>query len=459
MSRVRFALCSRILPVIMLTAVPTALCCAGLSAIAAAFAADPTGRPANSDPDLIRQGEYMARAADCAACHSVRGQPPYSGGVPFDLPMGRIYSPNITPDPDHGIGHDSEEQFARAIREGVRHDGASMYPAMPFPSYARLTDADVHALFVYFRYGVKPLATTPPASTIIWPLSMRWPLIFWRGMFAPAPQVALKTTRRTFPDTTIARGAYLVEGPGHCGACHTPRALTLQEKALTAADGPLYLSGGGAVDGWHPPSLRQENRTGLGRWSEDDIVAFLREAGAPLGSAFGGMADAVEHGTQYLTDNDLHAIARYLRSLQPTRMPDPAWRYDPATETALRQGDVTARGARVYVDHCAACHRDDGRGYPTVFPPLAGNPVVMDDRPDSLVAILFKGAVLPATRTAPSSFVMPSFVRSLSPQQMADVLSFIRSAWGNDAPPVDVETVRKLTPTGGAPAIREMPLN
>ncbi|BCI68574.1 c-type cytochrome [Acetobacter aceti] len=426
----------------------------------AVFSLVASARAAAPSEDLIRQGEYVARAADCAACHSVRGQPPFSGGVPFDLPMGRIYSPNITPDPDHGIGGDTEEQFARAIREGVRKDGASMYPAMPFPSYARLTDADVHALFVYFRYGVKPVATTPAASTIVWPLSMRWPLTMWRGMFAPTPrQAAAKTTQRSFPDPVLARGAYLVEGAGHCGACHTPRALSLQEKALTAADGDLYLSGGGSVDGWHPPSLRQENRTGLGRWSEDDIVAFLRGARASEGSAFGGMADAVQHGTQYLTDDDLHAIAHYLRSLPARKTPDSVWKYDPSTETALRRGDVSARGARVYVDHCAACHRDDGRGYPAVFPPLAGNPVVMDEQPDSLITLLFKGAIVPASHNAPSAFVMPPFAHVLSEQQMADVLSFIRGAWGNDAAAVDVEAVRKLAPKGSGAGRVKMPLN
>lgn len=419
-----------------------------------ARAAEPGGAP-----DLVRQGEYVARAADCSACHSMHGRPPFAGGVPFNLPIGRIYSPNITPDAEHGIGAYSEQQFSRAIREGVRRDGSSMYPAMPFPSYARMTDADIHALYVYFRQGVKPSAVKPPASTIKWPLSMRWPLFFWRMSFSPSPKAARATMLRFFSDPQIERGAYLVEGPGHCGACHTPRALTLQEKALTAQEGPLYLSGGNAVDGWHPPSLRQENRIGLGRWSEEDIVEFLRAARAPTGSAFGGMGDAVVHGTQYLNDTDLHAIARYLKSLPPRRMPDPVWTYDPATGDALRRGDVSARGARVYVDHCSACHRSDGRGYPSVFPALAGNPVVLDDKVDSLVSILFKGAVLPATGTAPSAFAMPAFGHILSPQQMADVLTFIRASWGNDAAAVDVTTTKRLMPKDYNVTSGEAPLN
>lgn len=395
-----------------------------------------------SHNDLLKKGEYLARAADCSACHSMPGKAAYGGGVAFRLPIGRIYSSNITPDPVHGIGRYTEQQFGNALRKGIRRDGATLYPAMPFPSYARLSDADVHALFVYFREGVHPSTDQPPATTIPWPLSMRWPLAFWRYAFAPSPQAALRrTTERSFLDPQIARGAWLVEGPAHCGACHTPRAMTMQEKALTAADGPLYLSGGTQVDGWVPPSLRQENRTGLGRWSEEDIVSFLRSGRAQPGLAFGGMTDAVRHGTQFLTDADLHAIAQFLRSLPPAAAPDPAWVYDGTETAALRRADVRAKGAQLYVDSCAACHRTDGRGYPAVFPPLAGNPVVMSTDPASLVQLLCRGATLPGMNAAPSSFTMPAFYGRLSRSEMADVLTFIRHAWGNNAPAVSASAV------------------
>ncbi|NHO52737.1 c-type cytochrome [Acetobacter estunensis] len=382
---------------------------------------------------LIEEGRYLARAADCSACHSVEGKAAYTGGVPFDLPIGRLYSPNITPDPQHGIGRYTEQQFARAVREGVRADGASLYPAMPYPSYARMSDHEMQALYAWFHYSVTPSSEVPPASTMRWPLSMRWPMTVWRWMFAPKPMQARQMSERSFDDPDVARGAYLVEGPGHCGACHTPRAITLQEKALTARDGPAYLAGGDAVDGWIPPSLRQENRTGLGRWGEDDIVSFLRSGRAQTGSAFGGMTNAILHGTQYLTDHDLHAIARYLRTLPPARQPDLKWIYDARTAVALRKGDVSARGARLYVDNCAACHRTDGRGYPPVFPPLAGNPVVMSEKPDSLIKLLHTGATLPAMQTAPSAFTMPSFAKRLSEREIADVVSFVRDVWGNGA--------------------------
>jgi mono/diheme cytochrome c family protein len=313
---------------------------------------------------------------------------------------------------------------------------------MPYPSYARMTDADIHALYVYFRDGVAPQAQTPPPNRIPWPFSMRWPLRFWRMAFSPSPINAREATERAFPDTVLARGAYLVEGPGHCGACHTPRAATLQEKALTGSS-DFFLAGGGQVDGWIPVSLRGENRTGLGRWSEDDIVAFLRDGRIQNAAAFGGMTDAIGHGTQHLSDGDLHAIARFLKTLSPATTPDPAWAYNAATTTALRQADRSARGARAYIDHCAACHRSDGHAYPTVFPPLAGNPVVMSEDPASLIRIVLAGSTLAATQTAPSAFTMPGF-ENLTDAEIADVVTFIRTGWGNNAPPVDAAAVKRV---------------
>lgn len=199
------------------------------------------------------------------------------------------------------------------------------------------------------------------------------------------------------------------------------------------------------VDGWTPPSLRQENRTGLGRWSEDDILSFLKTGRAGTGSVFGSMTSAVLHGTQKLTDDDLHAIAHYLKSLPAADRTQTPWMYDPTVTDQLHKADLSPRGARIYVDHCAACHRTDGRGYPDVFPPLAGNPVMMQDDPASLVHIVQKGASLPAMATAPSSITMPAFSPKLTDQQIADVVTFIRHAWGNNASAVSAEDVRTLS--------------
>ncbi|MXV45262.1 c-type cytochrome [Saccharibacter sp. 17.LH.SD] len=396
---------------------------------------------------LIEQGHYQAVLGDCMACHSAPGRPTYSGGFPFPLPIGTIYSTNITPDPEHGIGTYSEADFARAVRQGIRKDGSTLYPAMPFPSYARLSDADIHALYVYFHNGVKPQAIAPPENKIMWPLSMRWPLIIWRWLFAPNVQKAQQRTAAEFSDPVLARGAYLVEGAGHCGACHTPRGITMAEKAQTAQDGNAFLAGGSVVEGWFIPSLRQENRTGLGRWSEQDIVDFLKTGRAPTGASFGGMTPVVEHSTHGYSDSDLHAIARFLHQLTPADPHEQPWQYSPQTASALQHADLSARGAQVYIDRCAACHRTDGHGYGTVFPPLAGNPVVMTADPSSVVHIVQSGATIQPLPTSVSAFTMPSFGKTLSDREIADVVSFIRQAWGNQAAPVSEQKVKQLRET------------
>lgn len=415
---------------------------------------------AGDNASIAKRGEYLARASDCAACHTVSGHAQFSGGVPFALPFGTIFSSNITPDRDHGTGRYTEAQFGRAIREGVRADGSPLYPAMPYPSYARMTDADIHALYIYFTTAVTPSSEIPPVNTTAWPLSIRWPLRIWQAFFVPKSDQAKKSTERFPDDAVMARGAYLVEGPGHCGACHTPRAATLQEKSLTAQESPLFLSGGSAVDGWTPTSLRGENRTGLGRWSETDIVSFLRNGRVAHGSVFGGMSGAVGHGTQYLDDSDLHAIARFLKSLPAYDKDQIPWHYDASEAQALRNGDTSAPGARLYVDRCAACHRTDGAAYPTTFPPLAGNPVVMNPAPDSLIQIVLAGSTIPAMRASPSAFVMPGFGKTMTDEQIAEVVSFIRASWGNNTAPVsptDVARLRKSLST--ATPVTPTPLN
>ncbi|MFS3137273.1 c-type cytochrome [Gluconacetobacter sacchari] len=429
---------------------------AALGAAALLLLASAPHARADDTGDLVARGRYVAEASDCSACHTVKGGRPFAGGLAFRLPFGSIYAPNISPDPIHGIGAYSEAAFSRAVREGVRRDGASLYPAMPFPSYARMSDSDIHALFTYFMKGVQPVASATPA--ISWPLSMRWPMSLWRAAFAPSVQSAQKDVARPFPDSAIARGAYLVEGPGHCGACHSPRGIALQEKTLSASSGTLFLSGGAPVDGFVPTSLRQDQRTGLASWSEDDIVMFLATGRNRKGEAFGGMTDAISHGTQHLSDADLHAIARYLRFLGPNDPKATAWQYDPAAATSLRQGNATARGAKVYVDHCAACHRTDGAGYAPAFPPLAGNPVVMSDKPDSLVHVVQSGAALPGMARAPSAFVMPAYGQRLSAEQIADVVTFIRGAWGNNASPVDATSVASLQHSAPPPVLSEKPV-
>jgi alcohol dehydrogenase (quinone), cytochrome c subunit len=406
-----------------------------------------------ADSAMIARGEYIARASDCIACHTAVNGKPFAGGLKLDTPIGPIYSSNITPDASTGIGSYTVEEFDRTLREGVKKNGDTLYPAMPYPSYSRLSDADVHALYAYFMHGVSPVQQSNRATGIVWPLSMRWPLALWRTAFAPKPQ---PFTAPAGTDPVLARGAYLVQGAGHCGACHTPRAVTMQEKALTDADGLDYLSGGAPVDGWVPASLRGEQRTGIGMWSESDIVQFLKTGRSPHTAAFGGMTDVVAHSMQFMSDDDLSAIARYLKSLPPKLQGQTPYVYDDTVAKALRTGNVGKPGAAVYRDNCMGCHRSDGTGYTRVFPALGGNPVVQGEDASSLIHVVLSGNTLPGVRTAPSSFTMPPLGWRLSDQEVADVSNFVRTSWGNTGSVVTAEQVakmRKLVKPPGMPPI------
>jgi mono/diheme cytochrome c family protein len=393
-----------------------------------------------TSPAQVEAGRYAARAGDCIACHSAPGGQPFAGGLPMQTPIGTVYSTNITPDREHGIGDYTLQDFDRALRYGIARDGHSLYPAMPFPSYARVSDADVRALYAYFMHGVPPLAQANKASTIPWPLSMRWPLAIWRKAFSPDPASAHTTSGSS---AQISRGAYLVEGPGHCGACHSPRSVTMQEKGLTAADAD-FLAGGAPLDGWVAKNLRGDPRDGLGSWRQDEIVQFLKTGRSHDTAAFGGMTEVVQHSLQYLSDDDLNAIAAYLKTL-PARDPkQTAFQPDPTAAKALWNGDDKATGAAVYVDSCAACHRSDGQGYTRFFPALAGNTAVQTADATSLISIVLNGSQVPSLHTAPSPITMPAFGWRMTDQDVADVVNFIRTSWGNQAPPVDAGDVARL---------------
>ena len=389
---------------------------------------------------LIQQGEYLARAGDCVACHTAKDGKPFAGGLPMETPIGMIYSTNITPDKS-GIGAYSFDDFDKAVRHGIAKNGDTLYPAMPYPSYARVTETDMQALYAYFMNGVKPVAQENKAVDIPWPLSMRWPLAMWRWTFAPA---VADFTPVTGQDPVVSRGAYLVEGLGHCGACHTPRALTMQEKALSAGDSSAFLSGSAPLEGWIAKNLRGDHKDGLGSWNEEQLVQFLKTGRSDRSAVFGGMSDVIVHSMQYMSEADLTAIARYLKSLPAVDAADMPHQYDPAVADALWNGDDSKRGAAVYIDNCAACHRTDGHGYTRVFPALAGNPVLLSDDPTSLIHIVLKGGTLPATHTAPSTFTMPAFDWRLSDQEVADVVNFIRTSWGNKGGDVKAADVKGL---------------
>jgi mono/diheme cytochrome c family protein len=394
-------------------------------------------------PAVIARGAYLARLGDCAACHSVPGKPAYSGGLRMAIPIGAIYTTNITPDATNGIGRMSLDDFDRALRFGVA-EGHSLYPAMPFTSYYNTRPEDVAALYTYFKYAVSPAAVPNRPSDIVFPLSMRWPLTFWRWFFAPKPKPFAGPPGT---DPQLSQGAYFVEGLGHCGECHTPRDLTMQVKATTPAGGTAYLSGA-VIENYFAPSLRGSGPGSLGAWSEGELAQFLETGANSQGIAFGSMSDVIIDSTQYLTPEDALAAAKYLKSLRSAdEQPATRFAYDATEHLALKNGDASKPGARVYLDNCAACHRPDGVGYERVFPSLAGNPVVQAGNPQSVVSIVLDGSQTPRTVRTPAQFTMPGFAWRLSDKDVADVVNFVRSSWGNRASPVSPADVAKSRET------------
>ena len=391
--------------------------------------------------DLIDRGAYLAKLGDCAACHSIPGRPAFSGGLKMGTPIGAIYSTNITPDPTHGIGRFTFADFDRALRYGVA-DGHTLYPAMPFTSYYNTKPEDVRALYAYFRYAVAPASIPNRASDIPFPLSMRWPLTYWRWLFAskPAPFTAPAGL-----DGAQAPGAYFVDGLGHCGECHTPRNAFMQLKAIRRTDGAQYLSGA-VIENYFAPSLRTDEAGSLRDWSEVELAQFLQTGANSRGIAFGSMSDVIIHSTQYMSEADAQATAHYLKSLDSQVRSDQSFTYDPNSDKALKSGDASTVGARVYLDNCAACHRPDGRGYERVFPALAGNPVVEARSPASVVSIIFKGSTTPRTARTPAQFTMPGFAWRLSDIEVLEVANFVRSSWGNRGPKVTLNDVQSLRP-------------
>lgn len=406
--------------------------------------------------ELVQRGEYVARLGDCVACHSTPGNAPFSGGLEMATPLGSIFTTNITPDAQTGIGAYSLADFDRAVRAGVAKDGHRLYPAMPYPSYAKFSDEDVRALYAFFRQGVQPASRRNAENAIPWPLNMRWPLALWSAVFTePGTYRAIAAQ-----DPAWNRGAYLVQGPGHCGSCHTPRGLAFQEKALDESS-PQFLSGA-LLDGWYAPSLRNDPNTGLGRWSEDDVVAYLKTGRNGHGVVFGSMLEAFNNSTQFMTDEDLRGIARYLKSLpgDPARDGTP-WRYDNTTATVLSASAAPpVPGAATYLARCATCHGRDGLGRGEWIPPLAGASSLLSPENASAINITLNGGGRAVAAGVPDAYRMPALRSQLSDREIADVLSYVRAAWGNNAASVKPEDVQKLrehtSPASAEPIILQM---
>jgi alcohol dehydrogenase (quinone), cytochrome c subunit len=353
------------------------------------------------DQALVSRGEYVARLSDCVACHSVPGGAPFAGGLEMATPLGAIHATNITPDRDTGIGGYSLADFDRAVRHGVAPGGRRLYPAMPYP----------------------------------WPLNLRWPIALWNGVFVDNGPYAAKTGE----DPVWNRGAYIVQGPGHCGSCHTPRGLAFNEKALDE-EGTPFLAGA-LLDGWYAPSLRNDHNTGLGRWSEPEIVQFLKTGRNRHAVVYGSMTEAFNNSTQFMSDEDLTAIARYLKSLpgDPARDGAP-WQY----QSVSAADRLDTPGAHTYVTRCASCHGLDGKGQAEWMPPLAGATSALAAENASAINITLNGSQRVVAAGVPDAYRMPAFREQLSDQQIAEVLSFVRSSWGNRSAAVDAQAVGKL---------------
>jgi mono/diheme cytochrome c family protein len=387
----------------------------------------------NATPQLIERGRYLALAGNCAGCHTTRGGQPYAGGLPIETPFGTVYSSNLTPDAQNGIGSWSSAHFWRAMHNGRSKDGRLLYPAFPYPNFTQVTREDSDAIYAYLR-SVPPAPVPNLAHRLRFPYDTQAALAVWRALsFRPEAFVA-----NAAKPAEWNRGAYLVGGLGHCIACHGSR------DALGATQAKLGLSGGLiAVENWYAPSLADPHQAGVADWPTGDVVALLKNGVAPRGSVMGPMADVVFRSTQYLSEADLAAMASYLKDL-PGVPAQPAAPVRTAAASARRDAGTMARGARIYDQQCAYCHGDQGQGAPGAFPPLAGNRAVNMAQTTNLIQVIAHGGYLPSTAGNPRPYGMPPFGQVLDAGDVAAVLTFIRGSWGNDSAPVtQLDTMRR----------------
>jgi mono/diheme cytochrome c family protein len=384
-----------------------------MSLVPAASAADP------QDFQQIERGRYLTIAADCAACHTVPGSgQDFAGGRPIETPFGTIVGTNITPDMETGIGAWSDQEFVDALRKGIRRDGRLLYPAMPFPYFTRLTDEDARAIRAYLN-TVAPVRQAVVANQLPFPFSIRMSLLAWRVLYFDEGRL----TPTAGKPAEWNRGAYLVEGAAHCGACHTPKTMLGGDKSSRALQGS-------SLQGWFAPNITNDKRRGLGDWSIEDVVAYLGTGHNRIAAAAGPMGEEVALSSSRLTQADLRAIAVYLKD-QPGQAGEADKPLDPGDKA------MTA-GAAIYADLCAACHRMDGAGVAGLLPALAASPAVQSVEPTSLLRVVLRGVRSIGTAAAPTAPAMPSFAWQLDDDQVAAVTTYVRNAWGNAAPAVSV---------------------
>lgn len=383
--------------------------------------------PAAADAAAVARGRYIAIAGDCVACHTAPGsKEAFAGGYSISTPFGGIFASNITPDKETGIGSWTERDFYRAVRHGKGKEGEHLYPAMPYNAYVKVSDQDMHDLWMYMR-SVKPVRYRVPETNLGFPYNIRLAMMGWNLLFFR------NSGFESDPDKSAEfnRGAYLVEGLEHCGACHTP-------KNLLGGDTGDYLQGSNLSE-WHAPDLTSNRDVGIGSWSSAQIMDYLKLGSNHVAVASGPMAEAVTNSTQHLSDADLRAIATYLKA-QPasaTQLPPPQARDSAQMKT----------GENVYSANCSACHNSDGKGIPNLAASLANNPGLLADDASSIITTVLQGGRGAVTQGNPTSGAMPSFAWKLTDEQVAAVSTYIRNSWGNAATPVKADEVagkRKL---------------
>ena len=380
-------------------------------------------------PQAVQRGEYLARVGNCITCHTPRGGDAYAGGVAIATPFGTLYSSNITPDADTGLGRWTADDFWNALHHGKSKDGAYLYPAFPYPNYTRLTRDDSDAMYAFFR-TIKGVRKQNQPQDLRFPYNRRGLMAVWRALYFDEGVHRDDSSR----SAQWNRGAYLVQGLGHCSACHASR------NVLGAASSDDYSGGLMPAQNWYAPALGSSRETSLGQWELEDLASFLRTGVSARAASYGPMSPVVRHGLQYLTEGDARAMAVYLKA--QVRANESAPRASRFSDEQLRK--VMADGSRVYETHCAECHQADGKGVPRMYPALAGNASILTDLAVNPIRMVYAGGFPPSTAGNPRPFGMPPFYQDLSDHDVAAVVSYIRRSWGNEAMPVTETEAARL---------------
>ncbi|RWR15533.1 c-type cytochrome [Paenirhodobacter populi] len=402
------------------------------------------------------QGEYVAIASDCVACHTAPDGQPFAGGRAIVSPMGTIWSTNITADKETGIGNWTLDDFRAAMVDGVTPDGTHLYPAMPYENYRLMTEEDIRALYDYLMHELPAVHAAAPKTELTFPFNLRFGIRAWNWL-ALSHGAGFKPEGRSELED---RGQYLVEGPAHCAACHSPRTRFMSQDGILATDRSFLT--GGVIDGWNAPALRGPESAPQ-KWTLDELATYLATGRNAHSTANGEMGLVVEHSLQYLTDRDNLAIAAFLKGIDgaAVEVPEtfaiitgaqPPAEADAAgaeTERLLTEASPDMPlGARLYLDNCSACHFVTGKGAPGIFPELQANELVTGSETKPLISIILNGAEVQGTQKRPMNLVMQGYADRLTDGDVAELANFLRTAWGNDAAPVTSADVAKVRAEG-----------